>query len=108
MVQDFKSAKSAMVKLEKHIEDHKKQLTSLKKKEQDLSASLTVKNKSTFLVQGMVSASRLALEISKTSIMQGVVLQKEISTKKASLQEVLKSIVFLEQDFFVKSFAFCL
>lgn len=50
MVNDFKSTKSAVVKLEKHIEDLQKQLASVKKKEQNLGASLAAKIKTTFLV----------------------------------------------------------
>lgn len=93
MVADFKKTKSSAANLEKQIEILQAELAILKKKERELSAGLIAKTKTTFLVQGMVSASRPALEIAETSILQGIVLQKEISAKKAGLQEVLRSLV---------------
>ncbi|CAL9025621.1 unnamed protein product, partial [Prunus brigantina] len=76
----------------KHIEDLKKQLAALRERQKNIGAGLGAKTKSTFLVQSMVSASRHALEIAEASIHQGVLLQKEISIKKAGLQETLKKL----------------
>ncbi|CAL2247418.1 unnamed protein product [Prunus armeniaca] len=59
-----------------------------------LGAGLSSKTKATFLVQSTVSASRPTLEIAEASIHQGVLLQKELSIKKASLQESLKKLGF--------------
>ncbi|CAL8992681.1 unnamed protein product [Prunus brigantina] len=92
MVADFKETNSTADKLEKHIEDLEKQLVMLRERQKNLGAGLSVKTKGTFLVQSMVSASRLALEIAEAYIHQGLLLQKEISTKNARLQETLKKL----------------
>lgn len=95
MVADYKETKSADDKLEKHIEDLQKQLAALRERQKDLVAGLGPKTKATFLVQSMVSTPRPALEIAEASIHQGLLLQKEISIKKAGLQETLKKLGLL-------------
>ncbi|CAL2236865.1 unnamed protein product [Prunus armeniaca] len=94
MVVDYKETKTAADKLEKHIEELQKQLASLRGKQNRLGAGLGSKTKTTFLMQNMVSASRPALEIEEASIHQGMLLQKQISTKKTGLQETLKKLGF--------------
>lgn len=85
MFANYKETKSATDKLEKHIEDLQKQLATLRERQKGLGDGLGAKTKSTFLVQSIVSASRPALEITEASIHQRVLLQKEISIKKAGL-----------------------
>ncbi|CAL2246401.1 unnamed protein product [Prunus armeniaca] len=92
LVVDYKETKSTVDKLEKHIEELQKQLAGLREWQKKLGAGLGTKTKATFLVQNMVSASRLALEIAEASIHQGVLLQKEISTKKTGLQKTLRKL----------------
>ncbi|KAI5338501.1 hypothetical protein L3X38_017772 [Prunus dulcis] len=74
LVADYKETKSAADKLEKHIEDLKKQLAALRERQNDFGAGLGVKTKAIFLVQSIVSASKLALEIAEASVHQGVPL----------------------------------
>ncbi|CAL2256229.1 unnamed protein product [Prunus armeniaca] len=92
MVADYKETKTAAGKLEKHIEEHQKQLASLRGKQSKLGAGLGTKTKATFLVQNMVAASRPTLEIAEASLHQRMPLQQEISTKKAGLQETLRKL----------------
>ncbi|CAL9025626.1 unnamed protein product [Prunus brigantina] len=92
LVADYKEIKSAADKLDKQIKDLQKQLAALRERQKNLGAGLGAKTKSTFLVQSMVLASRHALEIAVASIHQRVLVQKEISIKKAGLQETLKKL----------------
>ncbi|CAL9011168.1 unnamed protein product, partial [Prunus brigantina] len=92
LVADYKETKSTIDKLEKHIEELHKQLARLREWQKKLGAGLGTKTKATFLVQNMVSASRPALEIAEDSIYQGVLLQKEITTKKIGLQKTLRKL----------------
>ncbi|CAL8133990.1 unnamed protein product [Prunus armeniaca] len=92
LVVDYKETKSTVDKLEKHIEELQKQLAGLREWQKKFGAGLGTKTKATFLVQNMVSASRLALEIAEASIHQGVLMQKEISTKKTGLQKTLRKL----------------
>ncbi|CAL8993899.1 unnamed protein product [Prunus brigantina] len=89
MVADYKETKTVADKLEKHIEELHKQLASLRGKQNKLGAGLGIKTKATFLVQNMVVASKPALEIAEASLHQGMLLQQEISTKRAELQKTL-------------------
>ncbi|CAL8082546.1 unnamed protein product [Prunus armeniaca] len=94
MVAGYKEAKSTADKLEKHIEELRKQLAECREVQNRLGAGLSSKTKATFLVQSMVATSRPALEIAEASIHQGVLLQKELSIKKTNLQETLKKLGF--------------
>ncbi|BBG99440.1 autoinhibited Ca2+-ATPase 11 [Prunus dulcis] len=89
MVAGYKEAKATADKLEKQIEELQKQLAECREVQNRLGTGLSSKTKATFLVQSMVAASRPALEIAEASIHQGVLLQKELSVKKANLQETL-------------------
>ncbi|CAL2255421.1 unnamed protein product [Prunus armeniaca] len=99
MVADYKETKIAADKLEKHIEELHKQLASLRGKQNKLGAGLGTKTKATFLVQNMVVASRPALEIAEAFLHQGMLLQQEISTKKAGLQKTLRKLGLQISDF---------
>ncbi|CAL9000948.1 unnamed protein product [Prunus brigantina] len=90
----YKEAKATADKLEKQIKELQKQLAECREVQDKLGAGLSSKTKATFLVQSMGSASRPALEIAEASIHQGVLLQKELSIKKTSLQETLKKLCF--------------
>ncbi|CAL8153299.1 unnamed protein product [Prunus armeniaca] len=92
MVADYKETKTTADKLEKHIEEHQKQLACLRGKQSKLGAGLGTKTKATFLVQNMVAASRPTLEIAEASLHQRMPLQQEISSKKAGLQETLRKL----------------
>ncbi|CAL9006237.1 unnamed protein product, partial [Prunus brigantina] len=92
MVAGYKEAKTAANKLEQHIEELQKQLAGLRERQNKLEAGLGTKTKATFLVQNMVAASRLALEIAEASLHQGILLQQEICTKKIGLQETLRKL----------------
>ncbi|CAL2229284.1 unnamed protein product [Prunus armeniaca] len=92
MVRGYKEAKATADRLERQIEELKKQLAECKEVQSRLGAGLSSKTKATFFMQSMVSASRPAFEIAEASIHQGVLLQKELSIKKASLQETLKKL----------------
>ncbi|CAL9018541.1 unnamed protein product [Prunus brigantina] len=94
MVVGYKEAKATTDKLEKQIAELQKQLAKCREAQHRLGAGLSSKTKATFLVQNMVAASRLALEIAEASIHQGVLLQKELSIKKTNLQETLKKLGF--------------
>ncbi|CAL2237641.1 unnamed protein product [Prunus armeniaca] len=94
MVAGYKEAKAAGDKLEKEIAELQKQLAERREVQHRLGAGLSSKTKATFLVQNMVAASRPALEIAEASIHQGVLLQKELSTKKNNLQETLRKLGF--------------
>ncbi|CAL9019676.1 unnamed protein product [Prunus brigantina] len=94
MVAGYKEAKATADKLEKQIDELQKQLAKCREVQNRLGAGLSSKTKATFLVQSMVAASRPALEIAEASIHQGVLLQKELSIKKTSLQETLKKLGF--------------
>ncbi|CAL2267318.1 unnamed protein product [Prunus armeniaca] len=94
MVAGYKEAKAAGDKLEKEIAELQKQLAERREVQHRLGAGLSSKTKATFLVQNMVAASRPALEIAEASIHQGVLLQKELSTKKTNLQETLRKLGF--------------
>ena len=94
MVAGYKEAKATADKLEKQIEELQKQLAECREVQSRLGAGLSSKTKATFLVQSMVAASRPALEIAETSLHQGVLLQKELSVKKANLQETLRKLGF--------------
>ncbi|KAI5324331.1 hypothetical protein L3X38_033404 [Prunus dulcis] len=94
MVAGYKEAKATADKREKQIEEVQKQLAECREVQNKLGAGLSSKTKTTFLVQNMVSASRLALEIAEASIHYGVLLQKELSIKKTSLQETLRKLGF--------------
>ncbi|CAL2270311.1 unnamed protein product [Prunus armeniaca] len=94
MVTGYKEAKAAGDKLEKEIAELQKQLAERREVQHRLGAGLSSKTKATFLVQNMVAASRPALEIAEASIHQGVLLQKELSTKKTNLQETLRKLGF--------------
>ncbi|KAL6272427.1 hypothetical protein ACE6H2_023119 [Prunus campanulata] len=94
MVAGYKEAKATANKLEKQIEELQKQLAERREVQCRLGVGLSSKTEATFLVQSMVSASRLALEVAEASIHQGVLLQKELSIKKTSLQETLKKLGF--------------
>ncbi|CAL9012129.1 unnamed protein product [Prunus brigantina] len=76
------------------IEKLQRLLAECREVQNRLGAGLSSKTKATFLVQSMVSASRPTLEIAEASIHQGVLLQKELSIKKAGLQESLKKLGF--------------
>ncbi|CAL2228429.1 unnamed protein product [Prunus armeniaca] len=82
LVADYKEDKTVADKLEKQIEELQKQLAGLRDRQ----------NKATFLVQNMIAASGLALEIAEASLHQGMLLQQEISTKKTGLQETLRKL----------------
>ncbi|CAL9012731.1 unnamed protein product, partial [Prunus brigantina] len=90
----YKDLKPTADKLEKQIEELQKQLAECREVQNRLGAGLSTKTKATFLVQSMVSASRPALELAEASIHQGVLLQKELSIKKTSLQETLRKLGF--------------
>ncbi|CAL8119074.1 unnamed protein product [Prunus armeniaca] len=90
----YKEAKATADRLEKQIEELQKQLVECREVQNRLRPGLSSKTKATFLVQNMVSASRPALKIAEASIHQGVLLQKELSIKMASLQETLKKLGF--------------
>ncbi|BBN68985.1 autoinhibited Ca2+-ATPase 11 [Prunus dulcis] len=94
MVAGYKEAKATADKLEKQIEELQKQLAECREVQNRLGTGLSSKTKATFLVQSMVAASRPALEIAEASIHQGVLLQKELSVKKANLQETLGKLGF--------------
>ncbi|BBH05113.1 autoinhibited Ca2+-ATPase 11 [Prunus dulcis] len=94
MVAGYKEAKATADKLEKQIEELQKQLAECREVQNRLGTGLSSKTKATFLVQSMVAASRPALEIAEASIHQGVLLQKELSVKKANLQETLRKLGF--------------
>ncbi|XP_020410777.1 uncharacterized protein LOC109946669 [Prunus persica] len=94
MVVGYKEAKATIDKLDKQIEKLQKQLAECRGVQSKLEAGLSSKTKATFLVQSMVSTSRPALEIAEASIDQGELPQKELSIKKASLQETLKKLRF--------------
>ncbi|CAL9029857.1 unnamed protein product [Prunus brigantina] len=94
MVAGYKEAKATADKLEKQIDELQKQLAKCREVQNRLGAGLSSKTKATFLVQSMVAASRPATEIAEASIHQGVLLQKELSIKKTSLQETLKKLGF--------------
>ncbi|CAL2276294.1 unnamed protein product [Prunus armeniaca] len=94
MVAGYKEAKGTVDKLERKIEELQKQLAECREVQNRLGAGLSSKTKATFLVQSMVAASRPALEIAEASIHQGVLLQKELSIKKANLQETLRKLGF--------------
>ncbi|CAL8990240.1 unnamed protein product [Prunus brigantina] len=93
-VAGYKEAKATTDKLEKQIKELQKQLAECREVQNRLGAGLSSKAKATFLVQSMVSASKPVLEIAEASINQGLLLQKELSIKKASLQETLKKLGF--------------
>ncbi|CAL9019157.1 unnamed protein product [Prunus brigantina] len=86
MVVGYKEAKATADKLKKQIEELQKQLVECREVQSRLGAGLSSKTKVTFLVQSMVSAFKPALEIAEASIHLGVLLQKELSIKKASLK----------------------
>ncbi|CAL8087204.1 unnamed protein product [Prunus armeniaca] len=94
IVTGYKKAKATADKLKKKIGELQKQLAECQEVQNRLGAGLSSKTKATFLVQSMVSASRPALEIAEASIHQGVLLQKELFIKKASLQETLRKLGF--------------
>ncbi|KAI5338820.1 hypothetical protein L3X38_018092 [Prunus dulcis] len=94
MVAGYKEARATADRLEKQIEELQKRLVECREVQSRLGAGLISKTKATFLVQSMVSASRPALEIAEASIHQGVLLQKELSIKKVSLQETLRKLGF--------------
>ncbi|CAL2240290.1 unnamed protein product [Prunus armeniaca] len=92
MIVSYKETKTAADKLEKHIEELYKQLASMRGKQNKLGAGLGTKTKATFLMQNMVATSKLALEIAEASLHQGMLLQQEISTKRAELQKTLRKL----------------
>ncbi|CAL2259883.1 unnamed protein product [Prunus armeniaca] len=89
MVVGYKEAKVSADKLEKQIEELQKQLAKCREVQNRLRARLSSKTKANFLMQSMVAASRPALEIAEASLHQGMLLQQEISIKKAGLQKTL-------------------
>ncbi|CAL2229285.1 unnamed protein product [Prunus armeniaca] len=94
MVTGYKKAKATADKLKKQIGELQKQLAECQEVQNRHGARLSSKTKVTFLVQSMVLASMPALEIAEASIHQGALLQKELSIKKASLQETLRKLGF--------------
>ncbi|KAL6281728.1 hypothetical protein ACE6H2_018609 [Prunus campanulata] len=94
MVAGYREAKATADQLERQIEELQKKLAERREEQRRLGAGLSSKTKATFLVQSMVSASRPALEVAEASLHQGVLLQKELSIKKTSLQETLKKLGF--------------
>ncbi|KAI5351099.1 hypothetical protein L3X38_003990 [Prunus dulcis] len=94
MVAGYKEAKATAYRLEKQIKELQKPLAECRDVHNKLGAGLSSKIKATFLVQSMVSASRPSLEIAEASIHQGLLLQKELSIKKTSLQETLRKLGF--------------